>query len=94
MICSYSCALILEAGIFVHSSMIRARFSMVTAGLGLLFQLLDLRRQLHQLAADESQTLIVLILRILLVEHPQFQLVVVPLLFQLGKLGNLACTAG
>ncbi len=34
LICSYSWALILEAGIFVHISMILARFSMVTVGLG------------------------------------------------------------
>ena len=56
-------------------------------GLWQLFQLLNLRRQLHQLAANQRQALIVLILRVL-VEHPQLQLVIVPLLFQLGQLGD------
>ena len=53
-----------------------------------LFQLLNLPGQLHQLAAQNCQPLIVLVLRIL-VEHTKLQLIVIPFLLQLCQLGYL-----
>ena len=53
-----------------------------------LFQLLNLGRDLQQLAAQHRQTLKVLILGIL-VEHPQLQLVIIPLLLQLCQFADL-----
>ena len=58
------------------------------SGLRQILQFLDAGRDLHQLAAQNGQTFVVLILRIL-VQHTQLQFVVIPLLLQLCQLGDL-----
>ena len=59
--------------------------------LGQSLQPLDLRGNAQQLAADGGKALVMLIFRVV-GEHFQLQLVIIPLLFQLGKLADLLAT--
>ena len=56
-----------------------------------LIQLLNFCRQLAQLASNHSQTLIILVFRVL-GEHAQLQLIVVPFLFLFRTQGNFFAT--